>query len=98
MWNANKPSKKMPSHKPLPKLTAHNPDYGVTPTHSRPYSTQDASPPLSYTGRETVGKNKIPSRNFENLEVKKNNKVMNTYQENFNALPTVSFLNSCFHV
>ncbi len=94
MWNASKPSKKMPSYKPLPKLAAHIPGTKMAPTHSRPYSTQDASPPLS-CGSRAYDQKRIDShsRNIEPFETKQEleQKVMNTYQPLYN--PPVSFPN-----
>lgn len=103
LCNTSKPSKKMPSCKPQQKMSAQYKAETAFPTHTRPYSTQDASPAFNYSAKrpiETEEKknNKIIlskkqikySRNKQSLDLKDTqNKVMNTYQPNTRAIETV---------
>jgi hypothetical protein len=107
MCNASKPPKKMPSCKPYSKLSSPYKTKTVTnsPTHTRPYSTREASPAFSYKSKRPVeteekksnkiviSKNKIKySRNKQSLDLKDaQNRAMNTYQPNNRNIETVSF-------
>lgn len=88
MCNASKPSKKMPSYKPLPKLAAHIPSDKVMPSHARPYSTQDAAPAFNYPVKEYDQKKvDLNSRNKDFIDARTGleHKVMNTYQPEYQA-------------
>lgn len=99
MWNASKPSKKMPSYKPLPKLCAYNQNEKQWMTEVRPHSSSTYTP-VSRTEKEEKKSNKIVisknqikySRNKEPLDLKADtkDKALNTYQPNFRAIETVS--------
>lgn len=73
----------MPSYKPLQKLAPHNPSEKMPPSHSRPYSTQDAIPRLSSSTQKFSNKEIVQnSRNKQPFELKKDprDKIINTYQ------------------
>lgn len=101
--HASKPSKKMPSYKPMPKMSASS--SSEYRNALRPCSTQDASPPpLGYSQtseKEERKSNKIVlskkqikySRNKQSLDLKADtqDKALNTYQPNITAIEPVSW-------
>jgi len=105
MWNASKPTKKMPSHKPQPKLWAYNSEDKICMTEVRPNNKQERASPVNYKQYESeetksskivISKKQIKySRNKEPLDIRTDtkDKALNTFQPNLNAIPTVSIFN-----
>jgi pyruvate/2-oxoacid:ferredoxin oxidoreductase beta subunit len=97
VWNASKPSKKMPSYKPLPKLCAYDQQEKQWMTKMRSHSSSTYTPVwrMEKMEREEKKNNKIViskkqikySSNKESLDLKTEtkNKAHNTYQPKFLA-------------
>lgn len=105
MSNALKPSKKMPSYKPQPKLWAHSSDDNNYTSEIRPVSSQCTSPPLKYhnsnfeeerkSNKLVIPKKQIKySRNKQSIDLKADtkDKALNTYQPNLKTIETVSLI------